>query len=159
MDPQEFNILLTENTLGFQTFREKAAEIMFETFKVPGLFVAAQSLLALYGTGATTGIVVDSGESPSYVVPISQGSTVVDGLISLGFGGYNVTDYLEKRLKERGYSFKCHKSHLDRRILMDIKETTTYCALDFDSEMKKASTSEAVDKTYKLPDGKVGNRN
>ena len=41
-----------------KTHREKLTEIMFEKFNVPALFLANQSLLALFATGRTTGIVV-----------------------------------------------------------------------------------------------------
>ena len=35
--------------------RERAAEIFFETFGCPALFVSAQAILALYASGRTTG--------------------------------------------------------------------------------------------------------
>jgi len=37
----------------------------------------------------------------------------------------------------------------------DIKEKTTYVALDFDAEMKEYSESSEKEKTYELPDGNV----
>ena len=37
-------------------------EIMFETFNSPAMYVAIQSLLSLYASGRTTGIVLDSGK-------------------------------------------------------------------------------------------------
>ncbi|EGT47335.1 hypothetical protein CAEBREN_19877 [Caenorhabditis brenneri] len=42
--------------------REKMTEIMFERFNVPSYYVAIDSVLALYSTGRTTGIVINSGE-------------------------------------------------------------------------------------------------
>ena len=41
--------------------RERAAEIFFETFNVPALFISMQAVLSLYATGRTTGVVLDSG--------------------------------------------------------------------------------------------------
>lgn len=38
-------------------------EIMFEKFHVPALHVAIQAVLALYASGRTTGVVLDSGET------------------------------------------------------------------------------------------------
>ena len=41
--------------------RERAAEIFFETFNVPALFISMQAVLSLYATGRVTGVVLDSG--------------------------------------------------------------------------------------------------
>jgi len=48
-------------------------ELMFETFNVPSLFTAYQAVLALYSTGRTTGIVLDSGDGVTNTVPIYEG--------------------------------------------------------------------------------------
>ena len=36
--------------------------MFFERFNVPGIYIAPQPLLALYGCGAVSGIAVDIGE-------------------------------------------------------------------------------------------------
>ena len=53
--------------------RERMTEIMFETFNVPSLYVACQAVLALYSTGRTTGLVLDSGDGVTSTVPIYEG--------------------------------------------------------------------------------------
>ena len=45
---------------------------MFETFNVPSLYLAIQSVLALYSTGRTTGLVLDSGEGLNSTVPVYE---------------------------------------------------------------------------------------
>lgn len=60
MDTSEQPVILTEPPLNAPENRELTAEIMFETFNVPGLYIGMQALLALYASllaerGATIG--------------------------------------------------------------------------------------------------------
>ena len=55
---EEHPVLLTEAPLNPRRNREKAAEIFFETFNVPALFLSMQAVLSLYATGRTTGTVL-----------------------------------------------------------------------------------------------------
>ena len=49
---------------------------MFETFNAPAFYVAIQAVLSLYASGRTTGIVFDSGDGVSHVVPIYEGKQI-----------------------------------------------------------------------------------
>jgi actin-related protein len=42
---------------------ERLTQEAFETLNVPGLYIAPQPLLTLYGCGAVTGLVVDIGHN------------------------------------------------------------------------------------------------
>lgn len=66
-------VLLTEAPLNPKQNRIKMAEMMFEKFEVPQIYVAIQAILSLYSTGATTGIVTDAGDGVSHIVPIYEG--------------------------------------------------------------------------------------
>ena len=46
-EPEDHFVLLTEPPLNPPENREYTAEIMFETFNVPGLYIAVQAVLAL----------------------------------------------------------------------------------------------------------------
>ena len=52
IDIQDHNFILTEPPLNTPENRELTAEIMFETFSVPGLYIGVQAILALYASFA-----------------------------------------------------------------------------------------------------------
>lgn len=54
IDPEAHNFILTEPPLNTPENREYTAEIMFETFNVPGLYIGVQAVLALYAGFAAT---------------------------------------------------------------------------------------------------------
>lgn len=53
-DPEDHYFLLTESPLTAPENREYAGEIMFETFNIPGLYIAVQPVLALAAGYTTT---------------------------------------------------------------------------------------------------------
>jgi actin-related protein len=80
-------------------------EIMFETFNVPSLYIACQAVLALYSTGRTTGLVLDSGDGVTSTVPIYEGYALPHAIERNNFAGREVTQCLHKDLHDVGMKF------------------------------------------------------
>jgi actin beta/gamma 1 len=149
VDPEEYAVLLTESPLNQKANREKMAQIMFETFRVPALYIENTSVLALHASDCTTGIVLDCGDGVSHAVPIYEGRALLNGTFRINLAGRGLTDYLMKILAERGYSFT---TTAEREVVQDIKDKSCFVALDFDQDMQKAKQNNF---SYELPDGQV----
>jgi len=157
IQPEEHAVLLTEAPPGPKANREKATQIMFETFNVPGLFLAQGAVLALYASGRTTGLVVDCGGGVSWTVPVYEGYGLPHAMLRLDLAGRDLTDYLMKILSVapphgRGYSFT---SSAEREIVRDIKEKLAFVADDFEEHLAAADTRSDLEKNYELPDGQI----
>ncbi len=59
--------------MGSYSNQQKAAEIFFEKFNVPALYVSLQAVLSLYASGRTTGVVLDCGDGVTSAVPVYEG--------------------------------------------------------------------------------------
>lgn len=85
--PEEHPLLITETSLNPKANRDKIAQILFELFNVPGkieiffmskllslaLYVANQAMLSFYTSGKLGGIVLQSGDGVTDVIPVYQG--------------------------------------------------------------------------------------
>lgn len=141
-------ILLTEGPLNPINNREKMAEIMFEKFDAPSIFIATQATLSLFSVGRTNGLVLDSGEI-THVVPIYDGSILSHDVQRLDIGGGDITCYLMKLLTESGYSFT---TTAEREIARNIKEKYSYISLQYE-QTRNIHIPEIKEKIFTLPDG------
>lgn len=87
------------------------------------------AVLALYESGRMTGVVLDSGEGVSDIIPIYEGYAIRHAIKKSLIAGSDVTEYLKKLLKEKGPAYRATQ---EIEIIRDIKETMSEIAKDYD---------------------------
>lgn len=150
--PENHPILLTESPQNPRSNREKMAEIMFESFGVPALYISIQAVLSLYASGRTTGMVLDCGEGVTNWVPVYDAYVIPNGIIRRNLAGRDVTNYLKLLLTERGHKFVTTCEH---EIARDVKENICYVSIDYETELKRSYSNNSCELNYRLPDGQL----
>lgn len=152
IDPAGRKILLTEPPLNPLKNREQMVSTMFEKYNFGGVYVAIQAVLALYAQGLQSGVVVDSGDGVTHIVPVYE-STVLNHLIRrLDVAGRHVTRNLINLMLRRGYAFN---RTADFETVRQIKEKFCYVSYDLDYDNRLAEETTALIEKYELPDGRV----
>eukprot|EP00601_Ochromonadales_sp_CCMP2298_P013126 CAMPEP_0173253452 /NCGR_PEP_ID=MMETSP1142-20121109/21329_1 /TAXON_ID=483371 /ORGANISM="non described non described, Strain CCMP2298" /LENGTH=340 /DNA_ID=CAMNT_0014186685 /DNA_START=67 /DNA_END=1086 /DNA_ORIENTATION=+ len=146
---EDHAVLLTEAPLNPFSNREKAAEIFFEALNAPALFCSIQAILSLYASGRTTGVVMDSGDGVTHVVPVYEGFALPHAVKRIDVAGRSITNYLQILLRRSGRAFTT-SSELE--IVRQIKEKCCVVAFNPVEQEKQATFFP-----YQLPDGTVLN--
>ena len=63
------------------------AEIMFQTFDVPSLYITGQAVLSCYAAGKISGLLLDVGHGVTSLVPIYQGYQLKKAIQRNNFAG------------------------------------------------------------------------
>lgn len=143
---EDHAVLLTEAPLNPFSNREKAAEIFFEALNAPALFCSIQAILSLYASGRTTGVVMDSGDGVTHVVPVYEGFALPHAVKRMDIAGRSITSYLQMLLRRNGRSFT---SSSELEVVRQIKENCCIVAFNPVEQEKQVNTPFQ----YQLPDG------
>nr|CAD7197591.1 unnamed protein product [Timema douglasi] len=162
-EPEDHYFLLTEPPLNTPENREYTAEIMFESFNVPGLYIAVQAVLALAASWASrsvsertlTGIVVDSGDGVTHVIPVAEGYVIGSCIKHIPIAGRNITYFIQSLLREREIGIPPEQSLETAKA---IKERYCYICPDiakefakYDSDSKWMKKFEGMNSITKQP--------
>lgn len=141
-EPEDHFFLLTEPPLNAPENRELTAEIFFESFNIPGMYIAVQAVLGLAAswtssksqTRELTGTVVDSGDGVTHVIPVADGYVIGSALKHIPIAGSHITKFVMQLLRDHGES-------IPPDMLMDIarqiKEKHSYVCQDIVKEFKR----------------------
>lgn len=145
-------VLLTEPPMNPLKNREKMCDVMFEKYNFGGVYVAIQAVLALYAQGLSSGVVVDSGDGVTHVIPVYE-SVVLNHLTRrLDVAGRDVTRHLIDLLSRRGYAFN---RTADFETVRQIKEKLCYVSYDLDFDTNLSNKTTTLVENFELPDGRV----
>ncbi|KAI9767750.1 MAG: Arp2/3 complex subunit, actin nucleation center [Geoglossum simile] len=145
-------ILLTEPPMNPLKNREQMCEVMFERYNFGGVYVAIQAVLALYAQGLSSGVVVDSGDGVTHIVPVYE-SVVLNHLTRrLDVAGRDITRQLISLLLRRGYAFN---RTADFETVRQIKEKLCYVSYDLELDQRLSEDTTVLVESYTLPDGRV----
>nr|XP_014341552.1 PREDICTED: actin-like [Latimeria chalumnae] len=132
--------------------RKQTAEILFESFQIPFLFLEVQAVLALHAVGKVTGTVIDSGSAVTHVVPIVEGIALQNMAQRIYLGGQDLTEHMMRILSESNNWYFASKAGL--QTIRKIKEKLCYVALDYSVELQAYHNNpERIEEQYELPDG------
>ncbi|KAK0427952.1 hypothetical protein QR680_010505 [Steinernema hermaphroditum] len=147
-EPEDHYFLLTEPPLNTPENREYTAEIMFESFNVPGLYIAVQAVLALAASWQSravdqrslTGLVIDSGDGVTHCIPVAEGYVIGSCIEHIPIAGRDVTHFIQQVLREREPQIPAEQSY---EVAKAIKEKYCYVCPDILKEFTKYDTDAA----------------
>ncbi|CAK9035156.1 Actin [Durusdinium trenchii] len=111
------------------------------------MYMATGAVWSLYSSGRTTGLVLDSGHSATWAIPIYEGICVTYAIQKSELAGKALTKELIEMLQQEGYSFP---SLDEREILQLVKEQL--CCVAPDPAGPGCTSEEAL---YQMPDGTI----
>jgi len=156
-EPEDHYFLLTEPPLNAPENREYTAEIMFESFNVPGLYIAVQAVLALAASWTSknvkertlTGTVIDSGDGVTHVIPVAEGYVIGSSIKHIPLAGRDITAFVQQLMRERNEPIPPAES---LEVAKRVKEQYSYVCPDVVKEFSKYDSEP--EKWFKTYEGK-----
>ncbi|CDF39218.1 ARPC5 [Chondrus crispus] len=134
--------------------RERIAELMFEKFEVPAVYLARSAVLSAYANGRTTGIVLDVGHSGTSAVPVEDGAMLKGKFIRTAVAGRTLNERLQEELIRKSLSFpkttKSFELYSKATLLEEVKAAV--CVVH-ENPTTQLTSLPMVNESYELPDG------
>jgi actin-related protein 2 len=120
---------------------------MFEKYNFAGVFIQIQAVLSLYAQGLLTGLVIDSGDGVTHVVPVVDGYSYPHLTKRMNVAGRHITSYLVDLLSRRGYAMN---KAADFETVREIKEKLCYISYDYKREYQLGLETTILVKSYTM---------
>jgi actin-related protein len=135
-------------------------QIVFEVLRAPSFYTANSAALALYASGRSTGVVLESGGQATRTLGVHEGLVMPHTVRRPSYAGEDLTAQLRRFLYERGYVSLMAEG---LELVRDIKEKLSYVAeeaslehVKFEGEKERgAEKGHGIEREYELPDGQI----
>jgi actin-related protein 2 len=144
-------LLMTEAPNNPDSNKEVMAEILFDKLGIGYFNVEPQAKMTLYAEGEETGVILDSGDGVTHVIPIYKNYLLTHQIKRLDIAGRHITNYLTRLLQIKGYAFN---STADFETVREIKEKYCFVSCDINSDRKLELETAFYTSESRLPDGR-----
>jgi len=103
-------------------------------------------------SGLSSGVVVDSGDGVTHIVPVYESTVLNHHIRRLDVAGRDVTRNLIALLLRRGYALN---RTADFETVRQIKEKLCYVSYDLELDKRLSEDTTVLVESYTLPDGRV----
>jgi actin-related protein 2 len=111
-----------------------------------------EEMLMVFFLGLSSGVVVDSGDGVTHVIPVYESTVLNHHIRRLDVAGRDVTRNLIALLLRRGYALN---RTADFETVRQIKEKLCYVSYDLELDKKLSEDTTVLVESYTLPDGRV----
>ncbi|MFX1252956.1 MAG: hypothetical protein ACFFCZ_15220 [Promethearchaeota archaeon] len=136
IDPSEQPFLFLDRILAPKVDRERLAELCFENFDIPGIYILPAARSALNGVGMDTGLVIEIGHGVLTILPVYETFPIYHAAKRLDIGGKDITNYLIRLLRTEGTP---NPDLVAPEVMEKVKEKLCYFALEKSHNPPKAS--------------------
>ncbi|KAG1047274.1 hypothetical protein G6F43_010269 [Rhizopus delemar] len=133
---------------------ERITQIFFENFNVPGVYIAPQPLLTLFGCGAVSGVVIDIGSQTTDVNIVVDSNIQTQSSFMIPMGGDQLDSYLLQLLEKDTQlveAFQRHQMTLDTAFAKHVRELPRMCHVAFGHELNKDVKQELSKAMEEIP--------
>ena len=150
-DIKDRKLLITDGAFSTNENKNRIAEILFEKIGIGFLGIESKAIMSIIAEGEETGVIVDSRNNNTQIIPISDSHILQDNIKLLYIGGKEITKYLGSLIIKKGYPL-----HLaaDFEKVNKIKEKYCFVSGDIDSDRKLEHETTYLNDNIKLPDGR-----
>ncbi|MBD3194873.1 MAG: zinc-ribbon domain-containing protein [Candidatus Lokiarchaeota archaeon] len=143
---ENYPILYVEAPFVSNEIKEFVARVLYETHQVKSIIMVPSPILSCFSVGLTTGLIIESGDGTTWIVPIINGQIIYKSVQRLNLAGMDISHNLKSLMMREGISLSSSASD---EIIKELKEKNCYFVLDPDNppEIQRDNIS------YPMPDG------